>query len=485
MRDWKEFLDRQVAEQSSGQESPWRQSLEIPKTGPFPEEFLEASLEELGQLLRARTTSSEELTLGYLGRIAEQNPDLGAYIAINPEVLEEARARDRELREGVDRGPLHGIPICLKDNLATSPPLPTTAGAAALRGALADRDAFLVARLREAGAVILGKNNLSEWANYMSSRSVNGFSALGGYTRNPYGLYDVGGSSSGTAVAVAANLAAAGIGTETSGSLVYPASQNSLYTLKPTLGLLSRDRIIPITEAQDTAGPMARHARDLALLIEVLAVHDPSDPATLRTLHRPTPLPHPLRVGRVAQLEREGDREALDRIEQALKALGAEVREIPPLQGEIEMHPVLRFGLREGVNAYLKATRAPVGSLKEVIDFNRAHPEAMPYGQDLLEASFAEPLSPEGYAAQVAHNRRVGLQALRKAFAEVDVLMTVSNTLSSFTSTAGVPVLCLPAGRRPNGEPVGVSLIDELLTDRALIELAQALEEALPLRQRP
>lgn len=507
-RDWESFVARQVQEQTTQHEYPLRRKLDF---SPFEEalapleptllERLEhltqsSSIQELQVAMEAGEVSSEQLTLFYLGRIRRYNERLGAYLELNPLALEQARERDLERQQGRVRGPLHGIPLCLKDNIATAAPMHTTAGAAALRDATPDRDAFVTRRLVEAGAVILGKNNLSEWANFMSSTSVNGFSALGGHTRNPYGPFDVGGSSSGTASAVAANLAVAGIGSETSGSLIYPAAQNSLFTLKPTLGLVSRDRIIPITDAQDTAGPMTKNAADLAVLMRVLAAHDPNDPLTQRALHPrvgefarvPAPLAlEGLRVGWVQHVQREGDQVVMERVAQNLRELGAEVVPVPYPQAKLEMLPVLRYGLRRGVNAYLEATRAPLRSLEEVIAFNLHNPTAAPYGQDLLQASQAEPMSAEDYRALVEQNRKTGMATLRELMKPngVTVLMAISNSLSLYTSTSGFPVLNFPAGYRDSGEPVGVSLVGDLLEDAYLISLAQVISSWLDVRRPP
>ena len=235
--------------------------------------------------------SSAELTLYYLHRIQKYDPDkLNSILTLNPDAFKIAKQRDQERKSKMPLGAaasrtvnpksLHGIPILLKDNIGTGDQMPVTAGAAVLADHYSDRDAFIVARLREAGAVILGKANLSEWAYFMNRNAPSGYSALGGHTRNGYGRFDAGGSSSGSGVAVAANFATLAIGTETAGSLIYPSSQNSIYTLKPSLGLISRDRIIPITAAQDTAGPMTRTVTDLALLLNVIAGVDDNDPLT-------------------------------------------------------------------------------------------------------------------------------------------------------------------------------------------------------------
>lgn len=503
-RDWESFVARQVAEQTAERSYPLRRTLdfspfeaaldrlEAPMLERLQTLTQQATIAELQAEMQAGRLTSEQLTLFYLWRIRRYNDPLRAYLELNPVALEEARARDQERRRGQVRGVLHGIPLSLKDNISTAGPMHTTAGAAVLAQHIADRDAFIVQRLRAAGAVILGKNNLSEWANFMTSQSVNGYSTLGGHTRNPYGPFDVGGSSSGTASAVAANLAVASIGSETSGSLIYPAAQNSLYTLKPTFGLVSRDRIIPITAAQDTAGPMTKNAVDLALLMSVIAGYDPSDAATQMAAHFtfPPEAPGPtlpLRVGWVQHTQRKGDAEALQRVAQALRRLGAEVVEVPFPESAIEMMPVLHAGMRRDLALYLRTTRAAIGGLQEVIEYNRQHPEAMLYGQDLLEASLAHPLTESEYEALVAKNRQQGserLLGLMQAY-RVEVLLVVGNSLSVLTSTSGFPVVSLPAGYRESGEPVGASLVGQPLQDPLLIGLALAVAGQLNIHKPP
>jgi amidase len=244
----------------------------------------EVALSDLADQMATGDTSSEAITMGYLARIAaidDAGPQLNAVIATMPDALEQARMLDKERLAGKVRGPLHGIPILLKDNIEAAGPIPTTAGSFALADNVTNRDAPLVARLRKAGAVILGKTNLSEWANIRSNKSTSGWSAVGGLTKNPYALdRNTCGSSSGSGAAVAASLSAAAIGTETDGSIVCPASVNGLVGFKPTLGLVSRSLIIPISHSQDTAGPMTRNVRDAAMVLTAIAGSDPTDPAT-------------------------------------------------------------------------------------------------------------------------------------------------------------------------------------------------------------
>ncbi|MDX2006979.1 MAG: amidase family protein [Meiothermus sp.] len=502
-RDWEAYIARQVEEQTKAHDYPLRRTLDF---GPFeaalatlePAELerLEgltqsSTIAELGAEMAAGRLTSERLTLFYLWRIRRYNDAFRAYLELNPGALEQARALDQERSQGRTRGPLHGIPISLKDNIAALG-MHNTAGAEVLRDHRPRQDSPIAARLRAAGAVILGKNNLSEWANFMTSASVNGYSTLGGHTRNPYGPFDVGGSSSGTAAAVAANLAVAGIGSETSGSLVYPAAQNSLFTLKPTLGLVSRSRVIPITAAQDTAGPMTKHAADMAVLMSVVTGHDPADRDTQIAQgfdfpHSPPPTPHPLRVGWIQHGIREGDEAALRGVAEALQGLGHEVVELELPQPEIEMLPVLHAGMRRDLAAYLSTAEAGISGLSEVIEFNKAHPAAMAYGQDLLETSLAHPLSDHELDALIEKNRRVGAEALLKLMGDhrVTVLLTVSNALSTPTSTSGFPVVNFPAGYRASGEPIGASIVAGALEDARLIGLAAEVSARLKARKPP
>jgi amidase len=501
-RDWEAYIARQVAEQTSPHEYPLRRRLDF---GPFEAALgvLESGqLERLEQLTQSSTIvqlqaemaagrlTSEQLTLFYLWRIRRYNDDFRAYLELNPKALEQARALDQERAAGKTRGSLHGIPIALKDNIAALG-MHNTAGAEVLRDHRPDQNAFITKQLLEAGAVILGKNNLSEWANFMTSQSVNGYSTLGGHTRNPYGPFDVGGSSSGTAAAVAANLAVAGIGSETSGSLVYPAAQNSIFTLKPTLGLVSRNCIIPITAAQDTAGPLTKTAEDMAVLMSVITGHDPADSDTIiakgfdftYTLHPPLPS----RIGWLQHGIREGDKEALQNVAEAFKALGHTVVELEMPKPEIDMLPVLHAGMRKDLATYLKTAKANISGLQDVIEFNKGQPAAAAYGQDLLEVSQSHPLDEAGLEALVQKNRRLGTEVLRKLMEDnnVTVLLTISNALSTPTSTSGFPVVNFPAGYRTSGEPIGASIVASSKEDATLISLAAAVSAQMQTRKPP
>jgi len=454
-----------------------------------------AALAELRAGLDAREITSLGLIRLYLERI--RRLDLGrlnSVIELNPDAFIDAQARDAEPA----RGPLHGIPILLKDNIGVRGPMRTTAGAWALRDAVCDRDSAVAARLRAAGAVLLGKANLSEWANWTTDGMPNGFSSVGGQTRNPHGRFEVSGSSSGSAVAVAAGLCAAAIGSETWGSLVAPASANAVVTLKPSLGLVSRDRIIPITEATDTAGPIARSVADLAAVLDVLAGLDSADPET----EAARPLagtrfsarldPAGLRGKKVGIVRQTHDLDPdapawRERLAAALRAAGASVVETPPqMLGETRFRDdfmtVAHYDFKRGVNAYLTATGAPMASLADIVAFNAADPaKRVPWGQTLLAASEAHTVTPEAYAEARTRNRagaRARIDDLLRANG-CDLLAGTGSASFIPFAMAGAPALTLPLGRRASGEPMGATLIGRFLEDGELVAAGYALEEAL------
>jgi amidase len=451
----------------------------------------DASIAAMQRLMETGTLTAEALTAYYLARIRRYDDRLRSVVELNPEALAIAGALDDERRAGRVRGPLHGIPLLLKDNIGTGDHMHTTAGAAALLDARADRDAFLVTRLRAAGAVILGKTNLSEWANYMTSHSANGFSAVGGQTVNPGWRCDVGGSSSGSAAAVAAGFAAAAIGTETYGSIVNPATQNGVVGHKPTHGLVSRDRIIPITDATDTAGPLARSAADARLVLEAIGGHDERDAASLgvtsdlaRGKARFGGGLAGVRIGLLASpVWRLGERAARRRAIKALQAAGATIVETPLSPPRTEFHAIFDFGLREGVDAYLAATGAPARSLADVIAFNRRDlARYAPRGQDRLERALDTGLTRSGYDTMVRASREAALGVVRGALQSnrLDLLITF-DTLDmhhGIFNMAGAPMLCLPLGGPADGPPISIVLAADLGRDGALLEAGAIFEQS-------
>ncbi|MEZ6022244.1 MAG: amidase, partial [Hyphomonadaceae bacterium] len=369
----------------------------------------EKSIAQLQADLTSGAVTSEQLVEAYLARIAaidEDGPGLNSIIALNPDALEQARALDAERAAGTVRGPLHGIPVLLKDNIESADAMATTAGSLALANNVTGRDAPLVARLREAGAIILGKTNLSEWANIRDNNSTSGWSAVGGLTRNPYALNrNSCGSSSGSAAAAAASLAAITIGTETDGSIVCPSAINGLVGLKPTVGLVSRRHIVPISHSQDTAGPMGRSVADVAAVLSVIAGTDADDPATaaadehradyLARLDAEALRGRRIGVARFMAGFNEDVDERFDAAIEQLRAAGAEIVEIEALpsgvdRGQIgqDEFSVLLAELRTDLNAYLASTPETVTTrtLADVIAFNQDTPaELLLFGQDFFE----------------------------------------------------------------------------------------------------
>lgn len=475
------------------------------------------SLSELSADLAAGRVTSVQLTRAYLRRIEQMDrrgPRLNSVISLNPQALAQARALDAERRAGRVRGPLHGVPILIKDNIETIE-LPTTAGALALADNRTGRDAPLAARLRAQGAILLGKTNLSEWANYRSTRSISGWSALGGLTRNPHALdRNACGSSAGSGAAMAASLAAGTIGTETSGSIVCPASVNGVVGLKPTVGLVSRTHVIPIAASMDTAGPMTRTVRDAALILTAIAGADPADPATAEADVRKTDYasalsPDALRGARLGVLRLgEGGHPGVDQrfaaALAALRAAGADLVEVPapdlsgigPLVG-----PILDAEFKAGVNAYL-ATAAPevrTRSLADLIAFNAANAErSMPlFGQELLErAQATQGLDDPAYrAALESARRKAGPEGIDRLLAEhrLDALVAISGApawpsdpagasrsaaapvATILPAVAGYPHLTVPMGD-VRGLPVGLSFIGPAWSEARLLSLGHAFE---------
>ena len=485
----------------------------------------EATVADLQAGMAAGRFTARQLAEAYLSRIADMDPKLRSVLEVNPDALAIAGALDAERREKGARGPLHGIPVLLKDNIATADRMQTTAGSLALVGVKPPRDAFLVERLRAAGAVILGKTNLSEWANIRSSRSSSGWSARGGQTRNPYALdRNPCGSSSGTGVAVAASLAAVGVGTETDGSIVCPSSATGLVGMKPTVGLVSRSGIVPISASQDTAGPMARTVADAAALLGALAGADPADPATAASRGRArvdfaaSLDPGALRGARIGVARKKlfGTSDAVDRLmEEAVAEMrrrGAVIvdpADIPHLgeydEAELE---VLLYELKAGLARYLAdwAPGAPVRNLQDVIAFNQRHrEEEMPYfGQDLFEkAAKKGSLTDRAYRRALAKARRLsrreGLDAVFDRH-RLDAIVAPTGgpawvtdlvngdhfVLGSSTpaAVAGYPAVTVPAGQ-VFGLPVGVTFMGRPWSEATLLRLAHAYEQATRHRKPP
>src|SRR4051812_15802999 len=512
---------------------------------PAPQRFdlEETTIAALQQRMQSGQETSRSLVDKYLARIDaldRSGPALHSVLEVNPDARTIADQLDAERKGGRTRGPMHGIPVLIKDNIATADRMMTTAGSLALAGAKPPKDAFIVTRLREAGAVILGKTNLSEWANFRSTHSTSGWSGRGGQTRNPYALdRNPSGSSSGSGAATAANLAAAAVGTETDGSIVSPSNANGLVGFKPTLGLVSRTGIIPIAHSQDTAGPMTRTVADAAALLAAMAGADPEDAPTLRrgsgqsvghgaaqgrgaaVDYTASLDPNGLKGARLGVVRNKyfGYSPAADRIAEAaiadMKKQGAIIVDpvtIPTLgtfdDGEFD---VLLYEFKADLNKYLTwlGAASPVHSLKEIIAFNDAHKdqEMRYFGQEIMAmAEKKGPLTSAKYTAALARNRQLaralGIDATMTKF-KLDALVAPTGgpawlidlvngdsssanaaTPSTVTSVAGYPHIPVPAGFY-RGLPVGISFFGRAWSEPTLIKLAYAYEQATKHRRPP
>lgn len=499
-----------------------------PTPAPFWKSVPDLSDYDITRLQRemqAGTVSSRQITQWSLNRIAaidDAGPMLNAVIAINPDALAIADERDAERRAGRIRGPLHGIPVLLKDNIDTGDRQLTTAGSLALTGAPAPQDAEVTRRLREAGAIILGKTNLSEWANIRSTHSSSGWSAVGGLTRNPHVLDRTPcGSSSGSGVAVAAGFVVAAVGTETDGSILCPASVNGVVGFKPTVGLVSRRGIVPIAHSQDTAGPMTRSVADAAIMLDAIAGTDAGDRATAEADSRRSGFhaaldAASLRGRRLGVVRNHGggdgaSKDVLDAVVATLRAEGAQIVDpvlLPAADQFADELTVLLYELKADLGTYLRVRGAnSISSLADVIAFNERESaiEMAWFGQELfIEAEGKGGLGSEEYRSKLARMRRLaGEQGIDKVMAthHLDALVAITsgpawvvdlihgdnwNVPSSTTpaAIAGYPSVSVPAGFQ-HGLPVGVSFFAGAWQDARVLAIADAFEQAHRARRPP
>lgn len=502
-------------------------------------QFPHAEVEEVGiaalsSRMRSGSITAQHLMDMYVQRVEaidQSGPTLRSVLELNPDAHETAAHLDRERERGADRGILHGIPVLLKDNIATLDNMNTTAGSMAMLGSKMLRDAFVAKQLRDKGAILLGKANMSEWANFRSPKSTSGWSGRGGQTLNPYALdSNPSGSSSGSAVAVAANLVAAALGTETDGSILAPASVNGIVGIKPTVGLTSRSGVIPLAHSQDSVGPLARTVQDAAIVLEAIAGPDPRDPASMQ--------PRSPHVAYTSCLDPDGLRGArigvprdvywgysshADRIaEQAIETMrsrGATIidpADIPTARQMSAGWPpqdnsaltVMLYELKADLNAFLAdlGSDAPVRSIEDVILYNERHAEdEMPYfGQEfLLMAQAKGPLTEQAYVDALARNRRLsraeGIDAVMDEH-QLDALVMPTTSpawkidlvngggsrgnSARPAALAGYPAISVPAGEA-FGLPVGVTFVGRAWSEPTLLKLAYAYEQATSHRRRP
>src|SRR5687767_8681542 len=498
-----------------------------PHASPAAFELDELTIADLQAGLSSGKYSARSLTEKYLDRINDidkRGPAVNSVIELNPDAQAIAAAMDRERKDGRVRGPLHGIPVLIKDNIDTRDRMKTSAGSLALADSIPGQDSTVAKKLREAGAVIIGKTNLSEWANFRSSHSSSGWSGRGGQTKNPYVLdRNPCGSSSGTGAAIAANLAAVGVGTETDGSVVCPSNACSLVGIKPTLGLVSRTGIIPIAHSQDTAGPMCRTVTDAAILLHAMTGMDPQDPVTesmpLKALdgYRKFLDANGLKGARIGvQRKSHGFNDAVDKLMHdsidVLKRLGATVIDPAdiPTQGKFDdsEFEVLLYEFKADLNKYLASLgpSAPVKSLKDVIEFNEKNRdrELRYFGQDIMVKAQAKgPLTERKYRMALAKNHRLtrteGIDAVMNKH-RLDAIIAptggppwptdlvngdhFTGGYSSASAVAGYPHITVPAGY-VFGLPVGISFFGRAWSEPKLITYAYAFEQATKARRLP
>ena len=487
-------------------------SLTLPTDYPIAEKSIAALQADLS----AGTITSAQLVEHFQFRIAtldKSGPQINSILVLNPDAMRIAQALDRERAEQGPRGPLHGIPILLKDNIESADKMPTTAGSLALQDNLTERDAPLVQRLRAAGAIILGKTNLSEWANIRSAHSISGWSALGGLTRNPHAIDRSScGSSSGSAAAIAASFAVASVGTETDGSITCPAAATGIVGFKPTLGLISRTHIIPIAASQDTAGPMARSVADVALLLHSMAGTDLADPSTLEADRRKQDYlaalsSESLQGKRIGVLRfATGYHAALDEIFAGaltqLQEAGATLIEIDnfPALETIERNEsrILLTEFKTGLARYLASSPAklPVSNLEQLITFNsqNADQELLYFGQDLFERAVATTTDSTYQTLREQNKKLAGADGIDRLLREhqLDALIAPTTgpawsidllngdhylgSASTLPAVAGYPHLTVPMGDI-YGLPVGLSIIGSAWQDAMVLSLGYAFEQ--------
>ncbi|RPF50633.1 amidase family protein [Aquisalibacillus elongatus] len=468
-------------------------------------DFLNEPIDVIQKRMQDGELTSRELVLTYLDRIAnydQDGPKINSVAEVNPDAIFIAETLDQERMEKGARGPLHGIPIVLKDNIDTGDKTHTTAGSLALKDHVAKHDAFLVKQLREAGAVILGKANLTEWANFMTEGMPNGYSSRGGQVLNPYGPgeIDTGGSSSGPGAAVAANFATVSVGSETSGSILSPASQHALVGIKPTVGAISRSGVIPISHTQDTAGPLAKTVADAVYVFQAMVGEDAADAATSKGrqffrqnfsqyLNKKGLKGKRIGIAREDYFDAidEEKRQLMDEAIQVLEEQGAEVLDVTiPSNKRNWGLGVMVYEFKNSLNAYLRSVSddVPVRSMADVIEFNNKYDEDMlPYGQKwFLEAEKTSGLLTDpDYLKELLddqyYSKEQGIDYTLEEH-QLDAIVFPNNIGAAIPAKAGYPSITVTAGLTEKGEPVGITFTGTAFSEPTLIEVAFGYEQA-------
>jgi amidase len=473
--------------------------------------LLRGTVAAIGEALTEKRISAREITRWYLARIERLNhagPSLNAIRELAPDPLKQAEQVDKELADGRSRGPLHGIPVLVKDNVLTVDGMAATAGAAALQGFIPTHDATLVSRLRAAGAIVLGKTNLTEFADYVSEVMPSGFSGAGGEVKNPQTLESYGrglGSSVGSVAAVAARFAPLAVGSETQNSIQTPACVSSVYGFKPSVGMVSRRGVLPLVPSQDSPGPIGASIDDVAVLLAVLSGPDPGDTASLevqRSTARRLQPRHPatIRIGvpRRAMADRPEFADVMPIFEAVLSRLSqAGVAIVDPCdlpsaeQMQDVRSSVFRTEFKAALNRFLSDHGNPCGidSLAALIRWNQAHPESIPYGQSLLVAAEAtsgldDPQYQRDRARDIVLSRSAGIDAALMA-SGADALIAPMSAAAKCTGKAGAPVLAIPVGASAAGAPFGITLYASRGSDRRLLEIGEAIAATVGDRRIP
>ncbi|MDB4868636.1 MAG: amidase [Cohnella sp.] len=465
--------------------------------------LFEISIVQARNLLIRKEISCKQLVEYYLARIASMDLHTNSILEINPDAIEISEQLDSRFDE-LHHLPLYGIPILLKDNVYTHDEMHTSAGSLVLADWIAPHDAYVVEKLRNAGAVILGKANMTEWANFMSESMLSGYSSRGGQVKNPYGDFCVGGSSSGSGAAVAANFALVAIGSETSGSIIDPSVNNSIVGIKPTVGLVSRSGVIPLTITQDTLGPMTRSVRDAAILLDVISGEDPSDPYT-SIADRPYRFTSMLdsarsRVFRVGVPSNLGhlEKEMLEQFHIAvdeLEAAGVELVHGIEIAGLAENwdHEVLRHEFKKAINDFFATlpNSIPVRDLTSLIVYHNQHPELfLKYGQNLLEwtdetsGSLEDPTYVERKAYNIKHAKELAIDSTLSAY-KLDAIVYPETVGSDLAARAGYPLVTVPAGYYASGGPFGITFSGTACSETILIQIAYLYETHTQHRKPP
>ncbi|WP_251859595.1 amidase family protein [Clostridium sp. Marseille-Q2269] len=454
-----------------------------------------ATIEDIHKLYNEKKFTCEELVTFYLKRIAQYDVNkLNSIIELNSDAIVLARQFDR----GLNKGKLQGIPVMLKGNIGTNDRMNTTAGAVAISNLVVKQDAFIATKLRKEGAIILGKTNLSEWAYYMSSNAPSGYSALGGQTHNAYGKFDVGGSSSGAAVAISANLATVSIGTETAGSIIYPSSQNSVVGIKPSLGLVSRNGIIPLTTAQDTAGIITKNVEDAMLVLKVITSYDKEDPVTAEsrkinispTNYAKNDSIKGIKIAVVKSSLRKEENEILKKVEKELSNMGVKVTHTSfykDVRKKMNTETALSCGFKIDVNKYLNKNNIKgIRNLQDIVNFNKKDlKNRAPYGQNLLEEALNNKTTTKQWEKIVKDNREVAGNAIDSVLKDSDVILSISNDISDIYAAAGYPAITIPVGYKSTGEPIGITLIASKFQEDKLFWIANYYENNTHHRKDP